>query len=218
MNPVPVVVIDDHPVFLQGLMMIIGKQKGYSIVGEAGTIHGAMELIEKSRPEVAIVDLNLGDEDGLELVKLIRKHYPGVRTLVLSMLNEQYYAERSLAAGARGYIMKEEAAETLIAALSAVVAGHIWLSPKEQTRCLETLFPATNSGSDDSLSLIGGLTDRQLQILTLMGKGNSSVQIAEKLFISRKTVEAHKGQIKDKLKCRTARDLGQLAIEWASRS
>lgn len=217
-NDIRIALIDDHPIFLQGLRMILDKQARYSVVGEAGNISGAMELLEKKAPDLAVVDLNLGNEDGLELIKLIRKHFPGVKTIVLSMLNERYYAERSLTAGARGYIMKEEAADTLITAIQTVMDGNIWLSPAEQSRCLEAMFSHSRSSRGDRLSLVGDLSDRQLQILMLMGKGNSTVQIAEKLFISRKTVEAHKGQMKEKLKCASARELNQLAIEWVARN
>jgi len=204
-----IVLIDDHPIFLQGLKIIIESYQPYRVIGEAGNIKDSLELIEKSSPDLAIVDLNLGDEDGLELVTLLHKDYPDVAVIVLSMLDERHYAERAINSGARGYLMKEETAEVLHSAMDQVMEGKIWMSSGQKERYLDNLF--TTGGHT------ANLTNRQLLILKYIGKGMSTRQIAEKLELSPKTVEAHKHQLKKKLDCKSAQDLLQLAIQWNQR-
>ena len=218
MKKISVVLVDDHPIFIQGLKIVLDNSDSYCFAGEAGNTADALNLIGEISPDLVVVDLNLGSEDGLELIKRIRKLYPGAKILVLSMLDERNYAERALMAGARGYVMKEEPAEVLMEAMDAVMAGKIWMSSREQNRYLDAVFSSGKKDSDNGpLPLLKSLSDRQLLVLSLMGKGLKTAQIAEKLFISRKTVEAHKDQIKKKLKCGNSQELLQFAIEWANR-
>ena len=213
-----VVLIDDHQIFIQGLKIIIERYEGYSVVGDAGSIQAGAELIGKVLPNIAIVDLNLGNEDGLDLIKLIKKNYPDVLVIVLSMLDERHYAERSLLAGARGYIMKEETAEVLFDAMEAVCAGKVWMSEQQRSRYLDAMFSAGNKAEKGMQPLVQKLSDRQLAILSLMGKGFGSIPISEKLSISPKTVEAHKAQLKKKLGCSSAQELLRFAIDWVGRN
>jgi DNA-binding NarL/FixJ family response regulator len=212
-----VLIVDDHPLFSKGLISLITSQPLYLIVGEATNASSAMELLEKKKPDLAIVDLNLGDEDGLDLIKMMKAQYPDLRVLVLSMHNERYYAERALKAGAQGYIMKEEAGNKVIDAIKAVMSGKIYLSEAEQER----LFggsPGEDLPADaDRFSPIQDLSNRQLQIFSFIGKGLGTSEIAVKLNLSVKTIDAHKEHIKQKLHCGSSQELRQIAIEWTDR-
>lgn len=208
-----IVVIDDHAIFIQGLSLLIGGQRDFHVTGSATNAAAGETLIAEQKPDMAIIDLNLGDEDGLDLIKSVAEHFPETRILVLSMLQERYYAERSLAAGARGYVMKDAAADTLIAAMRTVLAGKIWLSDNEQKRYIDSLFQprAQKSPRKNPLET---LSNRQLQIFRMLGRGHSTPEMAQTLSISTKTVDAHKEQLKKKLDCASAQELLRLAISW----
>ena len=210
-----IIIVDDHPIFTQGIKLIIDSYEEYEVAGAAENIEAAVELASNKNPDISIIDLNLGNEDGLDLIKKMKKQFPGMKMLVLSMLKESYYAERSLLAGAHGYIMKEETSEMLLQALDTITAGKIWLSKDERNRYIDTLFSDKTKSKDRKTEpLINQLTDRQILILSHLGKGLSAPQIAEQLKISVKTVEAHKWQLKKKLGFKTAQELLQYAIRW----
>lgn len=209
-----VMIIEDHPIFSKGLAQLINVQKIYEVVGEARNHKEAMDILADQKPELAIVDLNLGDEDGLDVIKDMHAISPKLAILVLSMHDERYYAERAIKAGARGYIMKEEAGNKVIDAIHTVLSGKIWLSDAEKERQLENeMNKNKKSSAEDGVS---SLSDRQLQIFTLIGKGLGTVEIAAKLNLSTKTIDTHKEHIKLKLHCNTSQELRQLAIEWTS--
>jgi len=208
-----IVVIDDHAIFIQGLSLLIGGQRDFHVTGSATNAAAGETLIAEQKPDMAIIDLNLGDEDGLDLIKSVAEHFPETRILVLSMLQERYYAERSLAAGARGYVMKDAAADTLIAAMRTVLAGKIWLSDNEQKRYIDSLFQPRTQKSPRKNPL-ETLSNRQLQIFRMLGRGHSTPEMAQTLSISTKTVDAHKEQLKKKLDCASAQELLRLAISW----
>src|SRR5574344_2989970 len=176
-----VLIIEDHPIFSKGLAKLINVQKIYTVVGEAQNSSEAMAILEKENPELAIVDLNLGDEDGLDVIKMMHTKYPKLVILVLSMHDERYYAERALKAGARGYIMKEEAGNKVIDAIKTVMAGKIWLSDSERTREEENDINFDRARGTLPQDDISSLSDRQLQIFSLIGKGLGTVEIAAKL-------------------------------------
>lgn len=213
MNKNRIVIIDDHEIFIQGLSFLIGRENDFEVVGTALNFFDAEKLVKKLQPDLAIIDLNLGDKDGLELIQLFTEKYPRTKILVLSMMEERYYAQRCLACGARGYIMKAMAADTVISAIKTVLAGKIWLSDTEQSRYINSLFyqPGQNLAGKD---LIKTLTNRQLQIFRMLGSGQGTIEIANALSLSSKTVEAHKEQLKKKLNCKSAQELLQLAISW----
>ncbi|WP_318663522.1 response regulator transcription factor [Treponema sp.] len=214
MNKNRIVIIDDHEIFIQGLSFLIGRENDFEVVGTALNFFDAEKLVKKLQPDLAIIDLNLGDKDGLELIQLFTEKYPRTKILVLSMMEERYYAQRCLACGARGYIMKAMAADTVISAIKTVLAGKIWLSDTEQSRYINSLFyqPGQNLAGKD---LIKTLTNRQLQIFRMLGSGQGTIEIANALSLSSKTVEAHKEQLKKKLNCKSAQELLQLAISWS---
>lgn len=208
-----IVIIDDHEIFIQGLSFLIERESEFSVVGTALNFFDGEKLVQDLRPGLAIVDLNLGDKDGLELISIFNEKYPDVKVLVLSMMEERYYAERCLRAGARGYIMKDMAAETVISAIKTVLDGKVWLSDREQNRYIDSLLNPkgqTLSGKD----LVKTLSNRQLQIFRMLGSGQGTIEIAKALSLSSKTVEAHKEQLKKKLNCSSAQDLLRLAISW----
>ena len=211
-----VIIIDDHPLFSRGLSQLIETQKDYKVIGMAKDRNEALTLLDNTTPDLAIVDLNLGQEDGLELIKDIIIIHPQTKILVLSMHDERFYAERAIKAGARGYIMKEEAESQVINAIKTVNSGEIYLSENEKNRIKElSQGTAAESGHFDSIST---LSDRQLQIFTLVGKGLGTVEIAKRLNLSIKTIDTHKENIKGKLHCASSAELRQMAIEWTNKA
>lgn len=211
-----VIIIDDHPLFSRGLSQLIETQASYKVNFIAKNSDEAVEIMKKNDPDLAIVDLNLGQEDGLELIKEILSMKPQTKVLVISMHDERFYAERALKAGARGYIMKEEAEANVIDAITTVMKGQTYLSENERKRLEEMSGQKNNQEATEPFDLISSLSDRQLQIFTLIGKGIGTVEIAAKLNLSIKTIDTHKENIKLKLHCSSSAELRQMAIEWTS--
>lgn len=212
-----VIIIDDHPLFSRGLAQLIETQKSYKVIGMAKDRMEAITLLNNTKPNLAIVDLNLGHEDGLELIKDILIQKPSTKILVLSMHDERFYAERALKAGAKGYIMKAEAESQVINAINTVMNGEIYLSQSEKQRLIE-ISKGLHTDRIDSFDTISTLSDRQLQIFTLIGKGLGTVEIASKLNLSIKTIDTHKENIKTKLHCASSAELRQMAIEWTNKA
>ena len=209
-----VIIIDDHPLFSRGLSQLIETQKKYKVTGIAKNKTEALSMIKEQEPDLAIVDLNLGKEDGLELIKDILFIKPETKVLVLSMHDERFYAERALKAGAKGYIMKGEAESNVTTAINTVMNGEIYLSEDEKQRLEDLAKDQSQSEKTEPFDLISSLSDRQLQIFTLIGKGIGTVEIADKLNLSIKTIDTHKENIKLKLHCGSSAELRQMAIEW----
>ena len=208
-----VLLVDDHPLLRQGMAAIINEEADLVVCGEAEGVRSAIAVAAETRPDVALVDLSIKDGDGLELLREMHKRFPGVRTLVLSMYDETVYAERALRAGARAYIMKAEAAKTVMTAIRRVLQGETYLSPRMSARLAERergpSRAAAKAGGDEA----GPLSDRELQVLRCVGRGLSTREIAEELFISVKTVEAHREHIKEKLSLASSGELLRYAIE-----
>jgi DNA-binding NarL/FixJ family response regulator len=209
-----VIIIDDHPLFSRGLSQLIETQKDYKVTGIAKNKTETVAMIKKNPPDLAIVDLNLGQEDGLELIKDILFDSPQTKVLVLSMHDERFYAERALKAGAKGYIMKQEAEANVLTAINTVINDKIYLSSSEKKRLAELTKDQKKKTDAEPVDLISTLSDRQLQVFTLIGKGIGTVEIAEKLNLSIKTIDTHKENIKSKLHLGSSAELRQMAIEW----
>ena len=209
-----VFIIDDHPLVRQGLSLLIGQQPGLAVAGEAGDAQQALAGLERTSPDLAIVDLGLKGMDGLELTKCIRQQHPRVKVLVLSMYDEAIYAERALKAGARGYIMKQEANEELLNAIQRVLSGRIYLSEAFSSAMLEN---AVGGRSPSAPPVTRRLTDRELEILRLIGQGKKNQEIADAAGLSNKTVQAYKENIKKKLLLRNSAELARYAMEWGGR-
>jgi len=209
---IKIVVVDDHPIMRQGLAQLVEQEKDMMICGAAEDANQALKMIRSTRPDVAIVDLSLKGTNGIELIKNIRAQYPNLLVLVLSMFDESLYAERALRAGARGYIMKAEASETIITALRKVMAGEVYLSRNMSSKMLHKLVGGQQT--DNSSDSIESLTDRELEVFRLIGQGKTTRQIADELYLSVKTIESYRSHIKDKLDLANATELVQHAIQW----
>jgi len=209
-----VLVVDDHPLVRDGLVQLIRRQSNLTCCGEAATVPSAQEIALNERPDLVILDLRLDKGDGLELIKILKSQLPEVRILVLSQLDELLYAERVLKAGAHGYLMKEEAAKDVLAAINAVLAGELYVSQKMSGLILRKMIA---SPSIRPANGVESLTDRELQIFQMLGSGKSTRRIAAELFLSFKTVETHRENIKFKMGLADATALIHQATIWYRR-
>jgi DNA-binding NarL/FixJ family response regulator len=208
-----VLIVDDHPIIRQGLRRVMDNEEDLIVCGEAETVRDARTAIRESNPDVMIADISLKQGDGIELVRDVRAHHPQLPILVLSMHDETIYAERMLAAGANGYIMKQAASEQFLIALRRVLDGGIYVSEIVGNHMIQK-FAA--GGSYISANPIDRLSNRELQILHMIGKGMSTRESAHSLNLSIKTVESHRQRIKRKLNLSTGTQLVQYAINWFS--
>ncbi|MCX7826015.1 MAG: response regulator transcription factor [Verrucomicrobiae bacterium] len=207
-----ILLVDDHPLLRQGITQLINDQADLVVCGEAEDRPGAMAAAEASQPDLAVVDISLKDQSGLELIKDFKARFPEMLTLVLSMHDESLYAERALRAGARGYIMKREASEKVLEAIRHVLDGGVYVSNKTAASILDKVTGRPGASAHSALDV---LSDREMEVLALIGKGYGSQQIAKQLHLSVKTVEAHRANIKCKLNLRSGSELLQRAIGWA---
>ncbi len=207
------IVVDDHPLYRHGVTMLIDQELHLECLGEAGSVPEALDLLASRRPRLAIVDISLQGQSGLELVRAIRSEWPDTAVLVVSMHEENLYGERALKAGARGYVMKHQSPDLLLGAVKSVLEGRIAVSEELERRMLEGIV--AGKGEADPLSR---LSDRELEVFTLIGKGFGAAEIAERLSISAKTVNAYRDHIKDKLDLPGAADLRKMAVEWNARN
>jgi DNA-binding NarL/FixJ family response regulator len=205
-----IVLIDDHPIMRHGLAQLIRAEDGLDVIGEAGSAREGLELVGRLKPDLVVIDLTLPDKNGLELVKDIRAAHPATLCLVLSMHEETLYGERALRAGARGYVMKEAAADHLITAIHKIIGGGLYVSESLNARMLEQVTGSARSKATG----MDALTDRELEILALIGKGVATKNIAAQLSISARTVEAHRAHIKDKLGMTDGAALVRCAMQW----
>ena len=205
-----VFVVDDHPLLRQGLALMINREHDLMVCGEAEETHTAMREIAVIQPDILIADISLNGPDGLDLLKSLRMLYPTLPVLILSMHDESIYAERSLRARANGYIMKAEATEKVLIAVRRILGGEIYLSDRMANKLLHQYV---SGASADVNSRLSALSDRELEVFRLIGEGNSTRQIAEKLHLSVKTVETYQAHIKEKLSLHSGRELVQHAIQ-----
>jgi DNA-binding NarL/FixJ family response regulator len=204
-------VVDDHPVFRQGLVALIESNKGYRVGAEAGSLPDALDALERSVPDIALIDISLLQQNGLDLVKQLKATHPEVPALIISMHDEAVYAARALKAGARGYVMKQEAASVMLDAIRTVLAGRIYVSAAMRDRLLERMF----SQRDDADTLpVERLSDRELEVLELLGQGYGATEIARVLTLSVKTVNAYRDHLKEKLGIDSAGELRRFAVNW----
>ena len=206
-------IVDDHPLFRKGLEELIRSDANFAVCGEADNAAEAMEVIRKLNPDMAIVDLSLPGANGIELIKNIRAEFPSLPVLVLSMHDESLYALRALRAGADGYVMKHEAMANVIQAIREVFNGRPYLSPAMAAQVITKFAHRQAEGETDA---VDRLSDRELEILELIGKGNEVRQIAKLLHLSPKTVETHRAHIKDKLDLKNSREVARFALQWLS--
>ena len=208
---VRILLVDDHPVVRDGLAEAINAEADLTGCAVADERHEALHLAESAEPDLIVVDLLLKNSSGLELIKDIHARWPRLLILVVSMQDENYYAERALRAGALGYITKQQATRNIIVAIRRVLKGEIYLSEKLASSVLARLAANPQATWD---SIADSLTDRELQVFELTGIGLNTREIAERLHLDVKTIETYRARIKDKLHLKDASELLQVSIRW----
>jgi DNA-binding NarL/FixJ family response regulator len=201
--------VDDHPIVRRGLAQLIDNEPDLTVVGQGEDAYQSLRAIRDALPDLVLVDVSLKDSDGIELLKEIKAQWPDLPVLVLSMHDESLYAERALRAGAGGYIMKQEAPQVLLTAMRTVMSGQVYVSGKMSATLLHRMVGGKRK---DGALPMDRLTDRELEIFRMIGAGNSIKEIADKLFLSVKTVEAHREHIKEKLAIKSSAELLRFAI------
>jgi len=208
-----VLIVDDHPIVRQGLVQLLNCEPDFMVCGEAADARKALSAIVETKPDVGIVDITLHGTNGIELIKNIVAQWPNFPVLVLSMHDESLYAERALRAGAKGYVMKQEAPEKLTEALRRILNGQIYVSEKLSNKMMHRAIDGKNL---ENTSPVANLSDRELEVLQLIGQGHGTRQIAEDLSLSVKTIESHRAHIKEKLNLKTAPEMVRFAVQWVS--
>ena len=208
-------IVDDHPLMRKGMGMTLQSELEFEVIGQSETAEEALKEIPKLKPDVAVIDISLPGMNGIELIKNLVIQIPELKILVVSRHDEELYAERSIRAGAKGYLMKLEAGDTLVTAVRQILNGNLFLSPEIGNQMIMKLAGNKAAQSNDPLEL---LSDRELEVFELTGKGDSTKEIAEKLHVSVKTVESYRARIKEKMDLNSANDLLRRAVQWIERS
>lgn len=206
-----ILIVDDHPIVREGMTMLINREPELHVCHEASDIKHAVQANKDCRHDLAIVDLSLAGVSGLELLKKLRFEYPDLPVLIMSMHDEAVYAELALKAGARGYVMKQVATDTMLYAIRQILGGEMYVSDHMRTRMLQKMM----QGKQDA-SPISSLTSTEFEVLHLIGMGLGTSQIADKMVRSVKTIESHRANIKRKLNLTTASQLTHFAINLVS--
>lgn len=209
-----VLIIDDHPIFCLGMTELINKEPDLVVCGAIESMKKSCAAIAELKPDLVIIDISLKDGNGLDLVQEVKKEYPGLPMLVLSMYDESLYAERALLAGAFGYIMKQEAIPKVVEAIRHVLKGDIYASSLVKEKVFKRL---TNHTSADSKSPLDVLTNRELEVLRLIGQGYSTKEIADRLHLSIKTIGTYRENLKEKLKLKHFTGLVKFAVHWSDK-
>ncbi|MGA1823730.1 MAG: response regulator transcription factor [bacterium] len=210
-DKVRILIVDDHPIMRQGLAQLINQDMKLAVCGEAEDANQALDIIHDTNPQMVIVDISLKGPSGIELIKNIKVRYPSLPVLVLSMHDESLYAERAFRAGARGYIMKEEGTEKVMMAIHQILGGALYMSNKIGSKLLHKFFDTRIAKSDSPIEF---LSDRELEVFRLLGRGLGTRKVAEELNLSIKTIETYRAHIKNKLKLKNASELIQNAVQW----
>ncbi len=208
-----VLLVEDHPMFRERLALLINKELGMTVCGETDNIREAMEIINATKPDVAIVDITLRGSSGLELIKDIKAQEIELPVLVLSMHEEDLYAERVLHAGARGYISKSEAASEVIQAIQKVLSGDVYVSSRVNARILQRIGKIGGRAEKTTMEL---LSDRELEVFQLAGRGLNSREIAKELNLSEGTIDSYRFRIRQKLNFTSAADFYRKAAQWVA--
>lgn len=206
-----VLIVEDHSIVRMGLSMLISQLDDMIVCGEMESGDAALGFLKSGKPDMIIADISLKDMSGIDLIKYIRRNDHSVPILVLSVFDEEFYAERAFAAGATGYIMKQEASEVLVRAIRTVLAGEIYASDAIRNRLVKKAIGRNDDSGSEGLS---ALTDRELQVFEMIGRGCETRQIASDLRLSVKTVDTYREHIKDKLNLKNATELIQRASQW----
>lgn len=206
-----ILLVDDHPITRQGVSVLINQEEDLEVIGETDSAPSAIELLSKQPADLAIIDITLKTTNGIELMKHIRVLAPDMPVLVMSMHDEGVYAERAMRAGARGYIMKQEASSRVLTAIRTVLSGELHLSDRMKERMLHRLV---NNRKEEVRFSIDTLSDREMEVFQLIGDGYSTRQVAGKLNLSVKTIDSYREHLKLKLQLESGKDLVRYAIQW----
>jgi DNA-binding NarL/FixJ family response regulator len=205
-----ILLVDDHPLVRRGLADVIARESDMETCGEAGDVMEALQEVERTKPDVVVIDLTLKTGHGIELIERLKSRDPHVKTLVSSMHDEALFAERVLRAGAMGYISKQEPPDALVRAIRQVLRGEVYLSPRMTSRLLHRVAAGGTSQEDP----VEGLSNREIEVYEMIGQGLTIQQIAGRLHLSPKTVETHREKIKQKLNLKSSAELNRRAVQW----
>ena len=205
-----ILIVDDHPLIREGVKLAVSSEPDLAICGEAGDVETALELVDKLHPDVIIVDLTLENGNGLDLISTLVSKNVTVPILVLTMHDENVYAERCLRSGARGFLMKGGTPEALIEAIRTILDGKMYASENLLQRVLTAMLTPTNHDREE----LSALTDREFQVFELLAQGNTSKEVAAILGRSSKTIDIHRIRIRNKLGLKSNSDLVRFAVEW----
>lgn len=207
--------VDPHPVFRHGMRQLISQLPDVNICAEAENAAAGLDAMRRCKPEVALIEVSMPGTNGIELLKLMLAEQPRLLVLIVSVHDESLYALRALRAGAKGYVMKHQAMDTILDALRKVIDGGIYISPQFSERLV---FRAIHGSDSDLGSPVDKLSDRELEVLQRFGHGESTRAIAEMLHLSVKTIETHRAHIKEKLGFKDAEEMVKFATEWVNAS
>ena len=207
-----IVIVDDHPSTRDGLATRIQLETNLHVCGEAADVVDGLQIIRENKPDLAIIDISLKSGNGIDLIKQVKDQFPTVRMLVWSMYDESLYAERSLRAGAMGYINKENVTDTIIEAIRTVLGGDVFLSPSMSAKVLQRLVSGGKRGLE--YSPVDRLSDRELETFRQIGLGKNTADIASKMKLSPKTIETYRARIKEKIQVKDMAELTREATRW----
>ncbi|MDJ0623215.1 MAG: response regulator transcription factor [Desulfocapsaceae bacterium] len=209
-----ILIVDDHPILRMGMRELLNQEEGFEVCGLAESISSARKAIAENSPDLAIIDISLGGDNGLDLVKEMSEAHRNIAVLVLSMHDESVWAERAIRAGARGYIMKKEAAESIVSAVKNIMAGKVHVSEAIMAQLLDKfhLKPDQQHGSSEE-----SLTDRELEVFRLIGAGLSTREISVRMNLGIKTIGTYRDRIKQKLGIKSAAELTRRAVLWTEK-
>lgn len=206
-----ILIVDDHPLVRKGIRSLLEQEHDLAICGEAANRREVLDLAQKTRPDLVLLDITLEGPDGIEVTKALRAECDDVPILIVSMHDEGLYAERALRAGARGYIMKQEVAENVIKAIRQVLRGDIYISEAMRQKLLQDLARPNANGNNSPMDR---LSDRELEVFRLIGEGHGTREISETLHLSIKTIETYRAHLKEKLAIRSSAELARSAVNW----
>jgi DNA-binding NarL/FixJ family response regulator len=215
---IKVLIVDNYPLYSFGLSILLEKDPRFDVVGIAENCTDALDMAEKEKPNLVLMEMRLGKENGLDLIPKLKAINPDISILIISVHDERFYAERVLRLGARGYVLKTESADAVMAAINTVLNNKVFLSETERDRILQAMTEESKPGIKDWITSLQLLSNRELQVFSFLSKGLGTIEIASRLNLSTKTIDTHKEHIKIKLQCNTVQELRQKAIEWSNRS
>jgi two-component system, NarL family, response regulator NreC len=216
---IKVLIIDNHPLFIMGLSSLLEKTSKFNIIGTTANYEEALKIAENEKPKLVLMEIRLGKENGLDLIPKLKSMNSETSILIISILDERFYSERILKLGARGYVLKTESADIILDAINTVLDNKVYLSENERDRIFQAMAGSSDKGAKaDWTTSMQMLSNRELQVFSLIAKGFGTIEIASLLNLSNKTIDTHKEHIKLKLHCNTAQELRQQAIEWSNHS